>query len=302
VNVLIAGGTGFLGSRIVPVLEQGGANVTILTRKQTNPVDAHGRRYVCWDGRSIDALEKEICSAELVVNLSGASIGAGRWTAKRKRILRESRILTTHAIVDAISRNSPRPSVFLNMSAVGFYGECGENPVTEGHPPGNDFLAVLCREWEEAAMRAAAFGVRVLIPRMAVVVATGGGVLPRFLLPYRMYLGGALGPGTQWFPWVHIDDAVEAILFALRTVTIEGAFNVVSPGRVTMMEFATSLGQALHRPHFFRVPAWMLSLALGEMAQIILVSQKVLPQVLQRHGFQFQYSPLQSAFAEVFSK
>lgn len=126
--------------------------------------------------------------------------------------------------------------------------------------------------------------------------------MTRFLLPYRLFLGGALGPGTQWFPWVHIDDAVEAILFAIRTVTMEGPFNVVSPGRVTMNEFAACLGQVLHRPHNFRVPSWMLSLALGEMAQTILVSQKVLPQVLQRHGFQFQYSPLQSAFAEIFAK
>ncbi len=301
-NVLVAGGTGFIGSRLIPALEREEAKVTILTRTLNLPAGAVGRRYVHWDGRSTDVLEEEVRRADVVVNLSGASIGSGRWTARRKRILRESRILTTQAIVNAIGKSSPRPSVLVNMSAVGFYGECGDEPVTEGHLSGSDFLSTLCREWEEAAMRAAAFGVRVLIPRMAVVIASGGGVMTRFLLPYRLFLGGALGQGTQWFPWVHIDDAVEAILFAIRTATIEGAFNVVSPGRVTMTEFATSLGQSLHRPHFFTIPAWMLSLALGEMAQTILVSQKVLPQVLLRQGFQFQYSPLQFAFDEVFAK
>lgn len=298
-NVLVAGGTGFLGAHIVPVLETEGTHVTILTRQEPAPPGTAGRRYVSWDGHSTDPLIEEIRKADVIMNLSGASIGAGRWTARRKRLLSDSRIDTTRTLVAAIAKSSPRPSTLLNMSAVGYYGECGDDPVTEGHPSGEDFLAALCREWEAGALRAEEYGVRVLLPRMAVVLAAGAGVLKKLMVPYKFFLGGALGPGTQWFPWVHVDDAVAAMLFAVRTEEMQGPFNVASPGCVTTLEFARELGGTLHRPSALRVPGWILSLVLGEMAETILVSQKILPHLLQRRGFTFQYPSLRSAFAEI---
>ncbi len=297
-NVLVAGGTGFLGSNLIRALLREGEKVTVLTRRIPD-APMSGVRYDEWDGVSPERIVGHLRTADALVNLSGASIGAGRWTRARKRLLVDSRLITTGTLVAAMESASSRPSVFLNASAVGYYGDCGDDVVTESHLPGTGFLADLCLQWETAALQSRTLGVRVVLPRTGVVLAAEGGALARMALPFRLCVGGSLGSGRQWFPWIHIDDAVDAMVFALRREEVSGPMNVVAPGAVRMREFARALGNALGRPALMRVPGRLLTLALGEMADMVLASQHVLPQVLAEHNFRFEHSDLPSAFASI---
>jgi len=298
-NVLVAGGKGFLGTRLVRLLARKGDRVTVLTRGSVPPVLRDGVRFARWDGVNSAQVLDEVAHADAVVNLSGASVGEGRWTKKRKREIEESRIVTTETLVRAMSKTSSPPRVFLCMSAVGIYGEGGEEELTETHAQGGGFLAELSRRWEGAAVRARDRGIRVVLPRTALVLSSEGGALGRMILPYRLFLGGPLGSGEQWFPWVHADDAVASMAFALASEDLSGPFNVSAPGAVRMEEFARELGKALRRPSFLRVPSWVLMLALGEMAETILRSQRVIPQVLLRHGYQFRFPHLDQALRDI---
>ena len=299
-NVLVAGGTGFLGTHLVRALIAEGDRVVVLTRRPMQGRDS-GPRYVTWDGKSVDPILPEIRIADAVINLSGASIGAGRWTPSRKQIIVESRTVTTESLVEAMESSPSRPSVFLNASAVGYYGDCGEEEVPEGHASGKGFLAGLCLRWETAALRARQLGVRVVLPRTALVLSSGGGALGRMALPYRMYLGGPLGSGRQWFPWIHLHDAVASMLVALRSEHVDGPMNVVAPGTVRMDDFARALGASLGRPSVLRVPPGLLSVVLGEMAEMILVSQRIVPAVLLRNDYRFRFPTLESALQNIFS-
>ncbi len=298
-NVLIAGGTGFLGSHLIRALTAKGDRVTILTRRIPAGSNDREMRYVVWDGRNADSIQQEVRAAGAIVNLAGMSIGGGRWTQRRKQQLEESRLVTTETLVEAMEYAPSRPSVFLNASAVGYYGECGEDEISESRPSGSGFLASLCARWETAALRARQFGMRVVLPRTAVVLAPNAEALRRMVLPYSMFLGGPLGSGKQWFPWIHIDDVVDAIVFALGADGVDGPLNVVAPGAVRMDEFAHVLGKVLRRPSMLRVPAGLLSMALGEMAEMLLVSQHVVPGVLLRKGFRFRFPTLGAALRNV---
>jgi uncharacterized protein (TIGR01777 family) len=280
-KVAFAGSTGFIGRRAAAALEARGDEVLPL-------------------GRDLDAWAGSIDGADAVVDLAGENVAGGRWTAARKQALRESRLSTTRAAVDAIARAARKPRVLVNASAVGWYGDAGEAELDESGPLGQGFLAALCRDWEAEARRAEASGARVVLLRFGVVLGPGGGALPRMALPFKLFAGGPLGSGRQWVPWVHLDDAVAAVLAALSDPALSGPVNVVVPEPVRNADFSKALGRALHRPAFMPAPAFALRLALGEMAGMLLGGAKVRPGKLQAAGFRFSHPSLDGALSACF--
>jgi len=303
-HVVLAGGTGFIGTRLCQSLAHHGHRITLLTRDvgRSGPAFPPGTTTVHWDARGQGEWTRFIDEADGVINLAGPSIADGRWTPQRKALLLSARIEATHALVEAIRVASQRPRVLVNASAVGYYGDCGDEVITESHAPGHDFPARLCTAWEAAAMEAETLGVRVVRARIGIVLGADGGALQKFLLPFRLFVGGPLGHGKQWFPWIHRDDAVAILRISLERDDLQGPVNLAAPESVTMRRFASTLGSVLHRPALFPVPRLALRVALGEVADSLLVSQRIEPVVVRRHGYVFQYptvmSALQAALAE----
>ena len=294
-NIVVAGGTGLLGTALVDALRLDGESVIVLTRQ---PRRAHEVR---WSPADTDGSWTSVVSgAKAVINLAGASIAGGRWTAARKAAIRESRTQATTALVRAIAGAEKPPSVLVSSSAVGFYGARGDEPATETTAPGSDFLADVCRNWEAIANQAAGLS-RVLLVRSGVVLAREGGALPQLALPFRLFAGGPVGTGRQFVSWIHIHDWVAMVKWALATTTVEGAVNATAPVPVTNEEFARALGRVLGRPSWMRAPAFALRLALGEMADaLVLGGQRVLPDVAQQHGFLFRYPTLDGALRDIY--
>jgi len=294
-NIVVAGGTGLLGTALVDALRLDGESVIVLTRQ---PRRAHEVR---WSPADTDGSWTSVVSgAKAVINLAGASIAGGRWTAARKAAIRESRTQATTALVRAIAVAEKPPSVLVSSSAVGFYGARGDEPATETTAPGSDFLADVCRNWEAIANQAAGLS-RVLLVRSGVVLAREGGALPQLALPFRLFAGGPVGTGRQFVSWIHIHDWVAMVKWALATTTVEGAVNATAPVPVTNEEFARTLGRVLGRPSWMRAPAFALRLALGEMADaLVLGGQRVLPDVAQQHGFLFRYPTLDGALRDIY--
>ncbi|MGC2673988.1 MAG: TIGR01777 family oxidoreductase, partial [Candidatus Acidiferrum sp.] len=240
--------------------------------------------------------------ADAVVNLAGASIAGGRWTIERKAELRSSRIDTTRALVTALAKMNARPRVLVSASATGFYGNRGEELLTEDSSPGNDFLSNLAEEWEAEALKAEALAIRVVLARFGIILARDGGALPKIVLPFRFFAGGKIGTGKQWMSWIALDDVIEILRLALERGEIRGPINVVSPQPVQNAEFTKTLATAMRRPALFPAPAFALRLALGEMADALLLSsQRVLPQKLQNLGYRFLHADLKSALTAVLS-
>ncbi len=302
-KVVIAGGTGFIGGALAGALVHAGHAVVVLTRDpaRTLPGIPSGARFVSWDGRRQGPWSAEVDGADGVINLTGEALDRKRWTPGQKDRLRESRIGPTDALVHAIRVASKKPGVFISASAVGYYGPVGEGDVPESHPPGTDFLARLVQEWEECALRAEADGVRVVALRTGIVLARNGGVLARMDRPFRYFVGGSVGSGRQWVPWVHRNDLLSIIIMILGNPSMKGPVNVVSPGPVRMEEFCRVLGEVLRRPTWTRVPSFVLRLVLGEMSTIVLTGQKAVPEVLQRSGYRFQYPSLRGALDDVYT-
>ncbi|MBK7259795.1 MAG: TIGR01777 family protein [Ignavibacteriae bacterium] len=288
-KVVIAGATGFIGRSLVRHLSARGDAVVVLSRSGSvrSGIFPEGVRVVRWDGTRQGVWSGELDGADAVVNLAGASIGGGRWTAARKELLIRSRTDPTNALVQACLSAVRPPGVFLNASAVGYYHHEGDAPVTEQDPPGIGFLSDVAQLWEGAARGAASRGIRLVIARIGVVIGKGGGALERMLLPFRLFVGGPLGSGKQWFPWVHVDDVVGAMVFMLDTASMTGPVNVVAPEPVTMAAFSKRLGGALHRPSWLSVPAFALRVLLGEMSVIILGGRPVVPLKLLESGYGF---------------
>jgi uncharacterized protein len=301
-KVVVAGGSGFIGRRLVERLAGDGHSVVLLSRssRPKAPLPA-GATLVRWDGGSKGEWHSAVDGAGAVVNFSGESIGGGRWTESRKRLLEESRVVPTRALVDAIGAARHRPKVLVNMSAVGYYGDVPEGDVLESHPAGHDFLAGLGVKWEREAMRAADAGVRVVLLRSGLVLEADGGALPRMALPFRLFAGGPLGSGRQWVPWVHMEDALGIILMAMQRESIRGPVNVVAPGIVRMSGFCRELARALGRPSWTPVPAFALRLVLGEMAVIVLTGQRVIPRKILGEGFAFRHPDLAGALSAIFT-
>ncbi len=303
-RVLISGSTGLLGTALLDSLQQQGHHLARLVRPSTRNLPAGGRTSpdtssVAWDPIA-GTLNSTASGADAVVHLAGASIAGGRWTTPRKRLLRDSRVAATHHLVGALAQLPQPPKVFVAASAVGFYGDRGDEELTEASASGRDFLAQLSREWETESRRAAAFGARVVVLRFGILLAKHGGALPQIALPFRLGVGGRIGSGRQWMSWLALDDAVGIVGYALRNSALTGLVNAVAPQPARNADFSAILGRVLHRPAVFPTPGFVLRLALGEMADALLLSsQRVLPAKLQQLGYPFVYQGLEPALESI---
>lgn len=302
-KVLITGATGFIGRRLVDALVDGGHEVTVWTRDTDAARAALPVRcdVEFWNGRAVSP--DAVCGFDGVVNLAGAGVADARWTDARKREIHESRERSTRALASALASapQAERPSVFVSASAIGIYGDRGDDVLDERAAPGDGFLADVCRSWESEAMAVRAVGVRAVCVRVGIVLGRDGGALATMLPPFRLGLGGRLGSGAQWMSWIHIDDVVRLFVLALTDGNVAGAVGAVAPDAVTNREFTASLGRALGRPALFPVPAIGLRVALGEMASMLLASQRVAPSVALAHGFEFLHPKLEGALADLSS-
>lgn len=299
-NIVILGGTGFIGTQLVQTLALANHHITLLSR---NPASAQNPRIPSVEAKLWDPagnLSEVLEGADAVINLAGESIGSKRWSKPQKERILSSRVSTTQAIVRAIGQTRRKPIVLLNASGVGYYGHVASGDVTEDSPRGNDFLSDVCARWEEEARSAEQFGVRVVLLRSGLVLAKNGGSLPKLMLPFRLFAGGPLGTGQQWFPWIHLEDEVGAIVFCLMHPEVRGPANLVAPQSVTMSQFCTSLGKAMRRPSWLRVPSVVLKVAIGEMAEgLVLVGQKAIPKKLAANGFDFKYQDVDTALRAI---
>ncbi len=299
-KIFITGATGFVGQGLTRRLTQAGHEVSAWVRDPERASQTLGPnvRVVATAGGAT-AMAAAVAEADAVVNLAGEPVIGGRWTAKRREVLRASRVGLTEQLVDAMIQH-PRPRVFVSASAVGYYGDTGASAVDEDSPPGTDFLAELCRDWEAAAMRAETSQTRVCVLRLGLVLGRDGGVLARMLPVFRWGLGGRLGSGEQFFPWIHYDDVMGLLLAALaEDATWWGPVNAVAPGIVQLGEFTSALGKALGRPAVLPVPAFVLRLALGEAANAVLWGQRVIPKRALAHGYAFRFPQLDAALADL---
>jgi len=302
-RIVVTGGTGFIGLPLCQRLVGLGHAVTVLTR---NPGAARSvldprMSVIGWEGfrGPTDGLMAALGDGDVIINLAGAPIAAGRWNTQVKDRLRQSREGTTSALVAALSKLPTRPVLLISASAIGYYGSRGDEPLTEESPSGAGFLASLCREWEAAARAAERLGVRVVLPRIGVVLGRHGGALAKMLPAFRMGLGGPVGSGAQWMSWIHLDDLIELLLFLLNEA-VGGPVNATAPHPVTNREFARTLGRTLGRPAWARVPAPVLRLLLGEMAEeLLLTGQRVLPHRAEALGFRFRYPTLSEALGAI---
>jgi len=296
----MTGGTGFVGRELVPALLADGHSVTVLSRRQ-KPLtgDLANVRLVHWPGPPADIPDEALDNTDALLNFAGESIGGGRWTKARKDLLFKSRIETTRWLVASVERCVRKPSVMISASAVGYYGPRGDEEITEGDQPGEDFLGTLCMHWEDEAKAVIKHEMRLAILRTGVVLGKGGGALPRLMHPFKLFAGGPLGSGKQVLSWIHIDDLVGLIRFVLRNEHIAGPLNATAPDPRTNREFAKALGKAMHRPSFIPTPAFAIRLALGEMSDIALTGQRVIPKRALEFGYQFQYPDLESALKNV---
>ena len=291
-RVAVTGATGLVGSALVPALRAAGHRVDRLSRRSPEA----GSTDIQWDparGRlALGALE----GVDAVVHLAGESIAALRWTGSVKERIRRSRVDGTRLLAETLGRLTRRPQVLVSASAVGYYGDRGEAPLTEESPAGSGFLAEVCREWEAAADPARAAGIRVVHPRLGVVLAGQGGALPRMALPFRLGVGGVIGSGRQYWSWIELADLVRVIELGLALDTLAGPVNAVAPAPVTHREFTRVLGRVLGRPTLVPLPALAVRLLLGEMGQALLLdSARVLPRRLERAGFRFRHPELEGA-------
>lgn len=270
----------------------------MLTRRPS----ASGMNAVQWvpDG-GLGPWAAHVNGAHAVVNVAGESIAAGRWSDARKQVILDSRLASTRSLAEAIRSAAAPPPVFVSASAVGYYGPRGDEPVTEDTPPGSDFLARVCREWEGEASRAATPATRVVLVRTGLVLARDGGALPQMLTPFKLGIGGPLGSGRQYYPWIHRADWVEMVRWAIHAPAVTGPLNATAPAPVTNAEFSRALGRALHRPVFLTLPAFPLRLALGEMADaLLLTGQRAIPAKAESLGFTFRYPQVDQALAAIF--
>jgi uncharacterized protein len=306
VKILISGSTGLVGSAVVDHLTHQGHAVTRLVRARTKlPRQVTGLRelpQVLWNPQS-GLLNSRAADVDAVIHLAGASIAGRRWTPAWKHELRESRVTATRNLVASLQQLQRRLQVFIAASAIGYYGNPGDEELTEASVPGNDFLARLTVDWEAEAARASEFAARVVILRFGIILARQGGALPRMALPFYFGFGGKIGPGTQWMSWVALEDIVGIVAFALDANLLSGPANAVSPNPVRNSEFSSTLGRVLHRPAIFPTPAFGLRLALGEMADaLLLASQRVYPEKLQNLGYRFLYTDLESALTAILKR
>jgi uncharacterized protein (TIGR01777 family) len=292
-KVLMTGSSGFLGSALRRALEAGGHTVAPLVRRDPRP----GSHEIGWDPRRGRIEARELEGADAAIHLAGVNIGGARWTAQHKARVLDSRVRGTRLFSEALARLDGPPKVLLSASGVGFYGDRGDEVLTEASDPGSDFIASVCRAWEGQTEPARSAGIRVINARTAPVLDPSGGILPWMLLPFRFGVGGRLGPGSQWFSWITLTDYVGAALFVMEREDVEGPVNVAAPNPVTNAVLTSVVARVLRRPALLAAPAVLLKVALGgEMAdELLLVSQRVHPAVLERAGYRFADSLVDDA-------
>jgi uncharacterized protein (TIGR01777 family) len=293
-KLVIAGATGFIGSALCSRLLQQGHHLTLLTRRVPPNASTPAKTWCHWMPGTSGDWESSLNGADGVINLAGEPIAAKRWTDNRKNKIRSSRIDVTRSIVEGIAKGKRKPSFLINGSAVGYYGPHGDEVLTEETLPGHDFLSSVCRAWEEEARNAEPMGVRVVRLRTGIVLGPHGGALAKMVFPFKFFVGGPLGSGTQWMSWIHLEDEVGLILH-LMEAQAAGAVNATAPNPATMGDFCRTLGKVMHRPPWMPVPSFALRLALGEMADMLLTGQRVIPAAAQKLGYQFRYPNLYDA-------
>ncbi|MFP8489347.1 TIGR01777 family oxidoreductase [Gracilimonas sp. Q87] len=296
-NILITGGTGFVGNELRRMLLKEGHNLVIVTRspKKYEDENAQNQKFVSWE----DDLVVEIEKMDAVINLAGESIFGQRWTEEVKKRIMDSRIRSTERLVEAMEKAGNRPEVFVSASASGYYGDRGDEVLTESESPSDDFLARVCVQWEKASHKAEEIGVRVVNPRIGIVLEKGGGALEKMIPAFQFFLGGPIGNGEQYMSWVHRTDLCKAIVFPLHNEEMSGPYNVNSPNPVTMNEFSKILGDVMGRPSIFRVPKFALNIILGEAAKPVTDSIRMQPKKLQVAGFEFRFQELEEALADI---
>lgn len=296
-NYVIAGGSGFLGSWLRPAILQAGHYVTVVTRnpERHREEEATNQKFIGW-GKPLDRAMEE---ADVVINLAGRNLFTGRWTESVKQSIFNSRIESTRALVSSMERAISKPEIFISVSASGYYGDNGNRVVDESFPAGDDFLSSVCEAWESEALKAETAGIRVAIPRLGPVLQEDGGMLEKMKLPFQLFIGGPVGDGSQYIPWIHMDDLCRAILFPVENSRMEGPYNVCSPNPETMNRIADAMGNVLNRPSFFRVPEFMVRLALGDGAGPVLTSTRMKPEKLLLENFEFAFTDLEEALGDV---
>ncbi|WP_293146265.1 MULTISPECIES: TIGR01777 family oxidoreductase [unclassified Microcoleus] len=303
-KVAIAGATGFVGTRLVEKLQAAGHQVVVLSRDAAKagrvfPASAYRNlEVVAYTPAESGDWQKSIAGCDAVVNLAGVPIAEERWTEARQQAILDSRRLTTGKLVEAIVNANPKPSVFVSASAIGYYGTSETAEFDENSPAGNDFLAEVCKDWEAAAQPAKNAGTRLAILRLGIVLGMGG-ALAKMLPPFKLFAGGPIGTGKQWFSWIHREDVVDLILYCLQNSQVQGVLNATAPNPVRMNELCQTLGEVLSRPSWLPVPSFALEMLLGDGAKVVLEGQKVLPKQTLASGFQYQYPTLKLALAEI---
>jgi hypothetical protein len=303
-RIVVTGGTGFIGQPLCRRLVRDGYDVVVLSRSGEKPksLTDPGITVAQWDGKTADGWAAHADGAYGLINLAGENIGGGYWTTSKKVRILSSRLDAGRAVRDAVDRAENKPSVLIQASAVGYYGLQDENLLDESAPRGMGFLADVCRQWEQSTADVEHYGVRRVILRTGVVLGRKGGALPQMCRPFRFFLGGPIGSGRQWMPWIHIDDLIGAIMFLIERDDLKGVFNGVAPDLVRGKDFFRMLGRSLNRPSWLRVPASILKLVLGDMAEeLFLKGQRVIPKRLLGSGYAFRHPDLGPALEEILS-
>ena len=297
-HVVISGGSGFVGQALTHLLMQKGHRVTILTRHPDHKRTSESVHYVEW--LSVDSLpENELKDVDAMVNLAGESIGSGRWTQSKKEAILNSRLTATKEVIRILGHLNPKPKVLVNASGVSYYGMSDFKTFNENSKSdANDFLAKVVKRWEKEGATAKELGIRTVFARFGIILGQEG-ALPPMVLPYKLGIGGPIGSGMQWISWVHIQDVVEMVYFAMIKPEVDGPLNVTSPNPIRMSSLGQSIAEVLHRPHWLRVPGLALKVAFGEMSQVILKGQRVLPQKAHYHNYSFQFPDVKSALSDI---
>jgi uncharacterized protein (TIGR01777 family) len=297
-KILVTGATGLIGRRLCQELSAEGHAVTALSRAPGKARGLSAAQILEWDPMS-GPPPKEALSAEAIIHLAGEPVADHKWTEDQKRKIHDSRVLSTRNIVEGMRALPTKPSVFISASAVGFYGDRGDEQLYEDSPEGEGFLSEVCQEWEAEALAAADLSVRVVTVRIGVVLSSEGGALAKMLTPFKLGVGGPLGSGRQWFPWIHIEDVVGIIRHALLNSRLSGPINAVAPEPVTNARFSRELGSVLHRPAFMPTPEFGLRLVFGERADVLMMSNRVIPKVALDTGYEFKFPKLEAALKDV---
>lgn len=301
-RILVTGATGFIGGSLSLELAKAGYEVVALSRRRAEAerILPEGLKVVEWDGATATGWSDLVDGVAAIVNLAGENIGAGRWTASKKRRILESRLNAGKAVTEAIRIAERKPPVLIQASGVGYYGDRGDEMLDEDSSNGSGFLADVARQWEQSVREVESLGVRLATIRLGVVLGPNGGVMSRLIPPFRFFVGGHPGSGRQWLPWVHIDDVVGAVRFLMDHAGCEGPYNVTVPEPTVSKDFYNQLGKTMRRPAVFPMPAFALKLALGEMAtELLLSSTRVVPKKLTEAGFEFKFPDPTAAFSDI---